>query len=156
MSLKVYDYRTDLANVLVTPQLRCRFLKMALGQCNAGHTHDLGHEIFLMLQGRAEFAVDGRRAVLGPGQFCIALSGQYHTVRNVGDDEVIMFLAVSPHVQPTHTFWNEDGTRQPPRFAAAASWRAWRPARVGTACSARDTPCRAISTTKTRIRDLSA
>ena len=122
MSLKVYDYRTDLANVLVTPQLRCRFLKMALGQCNAGHTHDLGHEIFLMLQGRAEFAVDGRRAVLGPGQFCIALSGQYHTVRNVGDEEVIMFLAVSPHVQPTHTFWNEDGTRQPPRFAAAAAY----------------------------------
>ena len=45
MSLKVYDYRTDIANVLVTPQIRCRFLKMAVGQFNAGHTHDLGHEI---------------------------------------------------------------------------------------------------------------
>ena len=28
MSLKVYDYRTDIANVLATPQIRCRFLKI--------------------------------------------------------------------------------------------------------------------------------
>ena len=122
MSLRVYDYRTDVANVLVTPQIRCRFLKMAVGQVNAGHTHDLGHEIFLILQGRAEFAIDGHRAVLGPGQFCIALTDQYHTVRNVGDDEVIMFLSVTPHIQPTHTFRNEDGTRLPPRFAAATAY----------------------------------
>lgn len=122
MSLKVYDYRTDIANVLVTPQIRCRFLKMAVGQFNAGHTHDLGHEIFLVLQGRAEFEVEGERAVLGPGQFCIALRGQYHTVRNVGEGEVIMFLSVTPHVQPTHTFYHEDGTRQPPRYVTAAAY----------------------------------
>ena len=122
MSLKVYDYRTDIANVLVTPQIRCRFLKMAVGQFNAGHTHDLGHEIFLILQGRAEFEVDGARAVLGPGQFCIALTDQYHTVRNVGDEEVIMFLSVTPHIQPTHTFWNEDGSKQPARFVPASAY----------------------------------
>ena len=122
MSLKVYDYRTDIANVLVTPQIRCRFLKMAIGQFNQGHTHDLGHEIFLILQGRAEFEIDGQSAVLGPGQFCIALTDQYHTVRNVGHDEVIMFLSVTPHIQPTHTFWKEDGTKQPPRFAQATAY----------------------------------
>ncbi len=122
MSLRVYDFRTDIANVLVTPQIRCRFLKMEVGQFNTGHTHDLGHEIFLVLQGRAEFEVDGQRATLGPGQFCIALADQYHTVRNVGDVEVIMFLSVTPHVQPTHTFWNEDGTRMPPRFMPAGSY----------------------------------
>ena len=66
MSLKVYDYRSDIVNMLVTPQIRCRFLKMAVGQFNAGHTHDLGHEIFLILQGRAEFEIDGQSAVLGP------------------------------------------------------------------------------------------
>lgn len=122
MSLKVYDFRTDIANVLVTPQIRCRFLKMEVGQCNAGHTHDLGHEIFLVLQGQAEFEVDGQRATLGPGQFCIALADQYHTVRNAGDEEVIMFLSVTPHVQPTHTFWNEDGTKMPPRFMPSGSY----------------------------------
>ena len=68
MALQVYDYRSDIANLLVTPQIRCRFLKMAVGQFNAGHTHDLGHEIFLILQGRAEFEIAGERAVLGPGE----------------------------------------------------------------------------------------
>ena len=122
MGLKVYDFRTDIANVLVTPQIRCRFLKMEVGQFNTGHTHDLGHEIFLILQGRAEFEVDGQRGTLGPGQFCIALTDQFHTVRNVGDDEVIMFLSVTPHIQPTHTFWNSDGTKQPPRFVPAGTY----------------------------------
>ena len=122
MGLKVYDYRSDIANLLVTPQIRCRFLKMAVGQFNAGHTHDLGHEIFLILQGRAEFDVDGERAILGPGELCIALTDQYHTVRNVGDEEVVMFLSVTPHIQPTHTFWNDDGSKRPPRFASATAY----------------------------------
>ena len=53
---------------------------------------------------------------------CVALTDQNHTVRNVGDDEVIMFLSVTPHIQPTHTYWNDDGTKQPPRFAAAGAY----------------------------------
>ena len=111
MSLKVYDYRSDIVNMLVTPQIRCRFLKMAVGQFNAGHTHDLGHEIFLILQGRAEFEIDGQSAVLGPGQMCIALTDQYHTVRNVGDDEVIMFLSVHA-AHPAHAHLLERGRHQ--------------------------------------------
>lgn len=117
MDLQVYDYRTDIKNLLVTPQIRSRFLKMAVGQFNEGHTHDLGHEIFLILQGKAEFNIDGRKAVLGPGQMCIALKDEWHSVENVGDEEVIMYLSVTPHIQPTHTRWNEDGTKKPPNFA---------------------------------------
>ena len=77
MSLKVYDYRSDIVNMLVTPQIRCRFLKMAVGQFNAGHTHDLGQEIFLILQGRAAFEIDGESAELGPGQMCIAVTADH-------------------------------------------------------------------------------
>ena len=73
MDLPVYDFRTDIKNLLVTPQIRARFLKMKVGQFNEGHTHDLGHEIFLILQGQAEFNIDGKKATLGPGQMCIAL-----------------------------------------------------------------------------------
>lgn len=122
MSFEVYDFRTDIANLLVTPQIRSRFLKMAVGQFNESHTHDLGHEIFLILQGQAEFEIEGHKEVLGPGQMCIALTDEAHTVRNVGDDEVIMYLSVTPHIQPTHTFWSEDGTKAPPRFAPATSY----------------------------------
>ena len=117
MDLPVYDYRTDIKNLLVTPQIRSRFLKMEVGQFNEGHTHDLGQEIFLILQGQAEFNIDGKKATLGPGQMCIALTDEWHSVENVGDDEVIMYLSVTPHIQPTHTRWFDDGTKMPPNFA---------------------------------------
>ena len=51
MGFPVYDYRTDVRNVLVTPQIRSRFLKMEPGQSAQLHSHDLGHEIFLILEG---------------------------------------------------------------------------------------------------------
>lgn len=122
MDLQVYDYRTDITNILVTPQIRSRFLKMEVGQFNEGHTHDLGHEIFLILQGQAEFNIDGRKATLGPGQMCVALIDEWHSVENVGDDEVIMYLSVTPHIQPTHTRWNDDGTKKPPDFKVNSNY----------------------------------
>lgn len=122
MSFKVYDFRTDISNILVTPQIRSRFLKMKVGQFNKSHTHDLGHEIFLILQGQAEFDIEGHKEVLGPGQMCIALTDEAHTVENVGDDEVIMYLSVTPHIQPTHTYWTNEGTKEPPRFTPLTNY----------------------------------
>ncbi|MEM7127306.1 MAG: cupin domain-containing protein [Chloroflexota bacterium] len=122
MALQVYDFRTDIKNLLVTPQIRSRFLKMEVGQFNEGHTHDLGHEIFLILQGQAEFNVDGEKATLGPGQMCIALTDEWHSVENVGEDEVIMYLSVTPHIQPTHTMWDDNGNKKPPRFTVNTSY----------------------------------
>jgi len=116
MGLVVYDYRHDIRNLLVTPQIRSRFLRMEVGQVNRSHTHDLGHEIFLILQGRAEFEIEGETAVLEPGQMCIALTDEAHIVRNVGDEPVIMYLSVTPHIQPTHTQWTEAGEKEPPSF----------------------------------------
>lgn len=120
MPFEVYDFREekDIRNLLVTPQIRSRFLRMAVGQVNGWHSHDLGHEIFLILQGQAEFEmIEGDKHVLGPGQLCIALTDEQHIVRNVGDDEVIMYLSVSPHIHPTHTYWIDDVTKmRRPRF----------------------------------------
>ena len=50
MSFTVYDYRTDVRNVLVTPQIRSRFMRMKPGQVAQPHIHDLGHERFLVLE----------------------------------------------------------------------------------------------------------
>ena len=61
----VYDYRTDVRNVLVTPQIRSRFLRMEPGQSAQLHSHDLGHEIFLILEGRVEFEIDGETEDVG-------------------------------------------------------------------------------------------
>lgn len=116
MPFQVFDFRKDIKNLLVTPQIRSRFLRMEVGQYNESHTHDLGHEIFLILQGLAEFEIEGHKEVVGPGQLCIALTDEGHAVRNVGDEPVIMYLSVTPHIQPTHTYWNDKGEKLPPRF----------------------------------------
>ena len=121
MGFPVYDYRTDIRNVLVTPQIRSRFLRMEPGQSAQLHSHDLGHEIFLILEGRVEFEIDGEKAVLGPGQMCVALVDQLHGIRVVGDTPMTMYLSVTPHIQPTHTMWS-DGQRMPHRFAPASAY----------------------------------
>ena len=65
MSFPVFDYRADIRNLLVTPQIRARFLRMEPGQVASRHSHDLGHEIFLILQGRCVFEIDGVERELG-------------------------------------------------------------------------------------------
>ena len=122
MGFPVYDFRKDVRNILVTPQIRSRFLRMEPGQVSEGHTHDLGQEIFLILAGRCEFTIDGETEELGPGEMCVALVDQMHSVRVIGDEPMTMYLSVTPHVQPTHTFWQEDGTKQPPRFAPHSAY----------------------------------
>ena len=122
MSFPIYDYRTDVRNVLVTPHIRSRFLRMEPGQKADLHSHDLGHEVFLILEGRAEFTIDGEIGELGPGQMCIALVDQAHSVRVVGDEPMTMYLSVTPHIQPTHTGRTEKGGRHPLRFAPSSAY----------------------------------
>src|SRR5438045_3423308 len=122
MPFTVYDYRTDIRNVLVTPQIRSRFLRMEPGQVANLHSHDLGHEVFLILAGRAEFQIEGDTKELGPGQMCIARRDEPHTVRVVGDEPMTMYLSVTPHIQPTHTARTPEGDRLPHHYAPASAY----------------------------------
>lgn len=127
MALPVYDFRTDVRNIFVSPQIRSRFLKFEVGTVAQRHSHDLGHEIFLILSGRAEFEIDGEKAELGPGQLCIARTDQHHQVRVLGDEPMTMYLSVTPHIQPTHTMWTNDGwgtdtEKLPPRFISNSAY----------------------------------
>ena len=122
MGFPVYDYRSDVRNLLVTPQIRSRFLRMEPGEESGGHSHDLGHEVFLILQGRAEFTIEGETEELGPGQMCVALVDEFHSLRVVGDEPMTMYLSVTPHIQPTHTMWDEQGRRLPHRFTPSSAY----------------------------------
>jgi quercetin dioxygenase-like cupin family protein len=123
VALRVYNFHDDIMNFVVTPEIRMRFLQIPVGQIAERHSHDLGHEIFFILQGQCEMEIEGERAVLGPGQACVALRDQLHQAKNVGDTPVIMYLSVSPHVVPTHTYWTADpkegGRKLPPRYNLA-------------------------------------
>ena len=127
MKLKVIDYRReeDLRNVLVTPQIRSRLLRLEPGSEGRDfHSHDLGHEVFLIMQGRCRFEIDGEEAELGPGQMCIALADQPHRVTVIGEEPVIMYLSVSPHIVPTHTGLTPGGGRRPYRFGPPSQYHA--------------------------------
>ena len=121
MPLQVFDYRRDIKNVVITPEIRARFLRFEPGDVATRHSHDLGAEVFLIMQGRAEFEIEGETAVLGPGELCFAGRDEMHQVRVVGDEPVIMYLSVTPHVEPTHTMYAGDGSRLPPAYGHSTS-----------------------------------
>src|SRR5207237_4091912 len=114
--LEFFDYRTDLKNFLVTPEMRSRFMRLEPGRDYTGHTHDLGHEIFLVMEGTIDFDVAGRTARLGPGQACIALVDETHLLRVDGDQPATIYLSVTPHLAPTHTRWDEQSNQLPPKY----------------------------------------
>lgn len=124
MPIQVYDYQHDVRNFVITPEIRGRFLRMEPGEVAVRHSHDLGHEMFLVLEGQCQFEIEGERAILAPGQACFARRDQMHQVRVVGDEAMTMYLSVTPHVEPTHTFWTADprqgGRKERPRYG---SWK---------------------------------
>ncbi len=123
MSFEVYDYRTDNRNVLMTPEIRARLYHMKPGQVDGRHSHDLGHEVFLILEGLAEFNINGTKKELGPGQMCIALADEIHQVRNLLPDKpTIMYLSVTPHIHPTHTGRTLTDEKVPPHFTPNANY----------------------------------
>ena len=72
MSFSVFDYKKDTANLFVSPHIRARFLRIEPGEIHGMHSHDLGHEVFFILEGHLTFYIDGEEQTLGPGQLCVA------------------------------------------------------------------------------------
>src|SRR5438105_3246188 len=99
------------------------------GEVAHGHTHDLGHEMFVVLAGQAEFTIAGESGLVGPGQICVARAGQWHEIRIVGDEPMTLYLSVTPHIEPTHTQWDHEGGTQLP-YRYGGSTRAEREART--------------------------
>ncbi len=116
MPFDVYDFRNDVRNVVIMPDIRSRFLRMEPGEVGPRHSHDLGQEVFLVLAGQCEFEIEGHVEILGPGQMCFAAANEMHQVRVIGDEPMTMYLSVTPHIEPTHTFWDEQGNQLPPRY----------------------------------------
>jgi mannose-6-phosphate isomerase-like protein (cupin superfamily) len=120
MPIRVFDYRADLNNLVVQPQIRSRFRVVELGPVPQVHSHDLGGETFVVMQGTIEFTVGGEQVLAHQGQAIFVPPRTTHAVRAVGDQPGVIYLSVSPHVEPTHTFYSVDGQQLPPRYGV---WR---------------------------------
>ena len=114
MALEVFDSRTDVRNLFITPEIRSRVMRFQPGEVSHGHTHDLGHEMFVVLDGQAEFTIAGESATVGPGQICVARAGEWHEIRTLPDQPMTLYLSVTPHIEPTHTLWDREGGSQLP------------------------------------------
>ncbi len=121
MPIDVHDYRSDHTNIGVQPQIRSRFRRVELGPVPQVHSHDLGGETFMVMAGQIEFTVADEHVVCTPGQTIYVPPRTTHAVRAVGDEPGVIYLSVSPHVEPTHTTYDADGQRLPPRYGV---WRA--------------------------------
>ncbi|CAA9569898.1 MAG: hypothetical protein AVDCRST_MAG18-1857 [uncultured Thermomicrobiales bacterium] len=120
MPIQVYDYRTDLANLIVDPAIRGRFRQVAVGPAPRPHSHDIAGEIFIVLTGQCEFLVEDERVTCGPGQLIYVAPRLRHALHAVGDEVCTIFLCVTPHVEPTHTLYDADDRRLPPAYG---TWR---------------------------------
>jgi mannose-6-phosphate isomerase-like protein (cupin superfamily) len=121
MAIAVHDYHAELTNIGVQPEIRSRFRRVELGPVPDIHSHDLGGETFLVMEGQIEFTVAHETVVCGPGQSIYVPPRTTHAVRAVGEHTGVIYLSVSPHVEPTHTFYDANGGRLPPRYGV---WRA--------------------------------
>jgi mannose-6-phosphate isomerase-like protein (cupin superfamily) len=121
MPIRIYDYRVDLANLTVRPEIRNRFRQVELGPRPEFHSHDLAGETFLVIEGTIEFSVEDEQVVCQVGQVIYVPPKHKHAVRAVGERPGVIYLSVTPHVEPTHTFYNAHGVQLPPRYGV---WRA--------------------------------
>lgn len=120
MSIRVYDYRSDIANLVVHPEIRGRFTRMEPAPAGRMHSHDLSGETFLVLEGQCEFLVEDERVTCGPGQLIYVEPRLKHTLHAVGEEPCVVYLSVTPHVEPTHTRYDEAYQTMPPQYGA---WR---------------------------------
>jgi quercetin dioxygenase-like cupin family protein len=119
MSVRVVDSRNDLGNVVVTPEMRCRFMVEQPENQRRWHAHDGASEVFLVLEGTLEVSIESEVLTLTEGQLLHVPPYARHTLRAVGDGPARVFLVVSPHQEPSHTFFDEAGRAEPQHGA----WR---------------------------------
>ncbi len=122
MPPRVFDWHDDpTGTFLAAPQIRARFTRYKPGAGYRNyHTHeDAGPigawETWVVLEGAVAFDFDGTEIIVKRGQAVTAAPHEKHRDRCASDEPAIAFLCVTPHVPPTHTPYNDDGTRGPAR-----------------------------------------
>jgi mannose-6-phosphate isomerase-like protein (cupin superfamily) len=84
--------------IIGSPSLRVVIHHWPPGHATVPHHHPRGHEIFLVLRGRAGFVIgDTPERVVGPEVVLSAPPGVRHAVRVVGDEPLLLFTAVAPN-----------------------------------------------------------
>jgi quercetin dioxygenase-like cupin family protein len=107
-----------MGTIVAVPEVRARFMRFEPGREPGGfHSHEEsgGVEVFLVLEGAMRFEIDDQEVIATAGQAVVAYPHQKHRASCAGDRPAILYLTVTPHVQPTHTYYDAAGNPLPPR-----------------------------------------
>jgi quercetin dioxygenase-like cupin family protein len=81
-----------------TPGMRVMLYRWPPGYATIEHHHPRAEEIFLVLEGRASFAIgDEPEQEVGPGRFMFAPRGVRHAIRVSGEDQLTFLASVAPN-----------------------------------------------------------
>lgn len=93
--------RTDRSHRVLCELPEFEMLELHFGPDFEGvdlHTHSDHTDCFYVLEGQAEFTIDGRTMRAGPGGFVAAPSGTEHGFRNAGDGELVLLNIHAPFI----------------------------------------------------------
>ena len=66
------------------------------GQEHAAHTHAGQDKLYLILTGEAEVRIGDESAMLSAGDAAFAPSGVVHSIRNAGDQRLVVMAVLAP------------------------------------------------------------
>jgi len=116
---QTFDWRDDPSGTIIAvPEVRARFLRREPGDPPGNfHSHEEseGIETWVVLEGAVRFEFEDRTVIATPGQAVVAYPRERHRISCAGDEPCVYFLTLTPHREPTHTFYDADGTRLPTR-----------------------------------------
>ncbi len=64
------------------------------GSSIGGHIHENEEEIFYIIEGKATYDDNGKTEILMPGDSCICLSGEKHSIANREEEGNLVIFAV--------------------------------------------------------------
>jgi mannose-6-phosphate isomerase-like protein (cupin superfamily) len=78
--------------------------RLAVGQATTPHHHAVTEEIYYILAGTAAMTLGEEMQTVGPGDAVAIPPGLRHTIRNIGNEELVFLCTCAPGYEHTDTF----------------------------------------------------
>ena len=90
------DDKMGKADLATGKHLFCGLNAFEPGQEHEPHTHCDRDKSYLVLAGRGELTVGEETLAVEPGDFAFAPADVVHSVRNSGDEQLVLFVTMGP------------------------------------------------------------
>ncbi len=93
----VYDAaKMGKATLFQSPRLLVGLNAFEPGQEHRLHSHEGMDKVYLVLEGRGLFLLEGREEAMAEGMMLVAPSGVPHGIRNTGDERLLVLAVLAP------------------------------------------------------------